>query len=267
MPTLRISKDGQPYVIASYRDEDETTGFTTWYPDFFANEQFQAIGIDEGGSFDWELFHELRNDGHLVPGREGVPGHNKAEIESFRSLDSEIQAYFHYIRDEASPDYKSLTHLFRACLGQVQRIEDHAVRETQFFAVAEGVKELIGTDISHGEKWEFALKCRDRLIRRTPDHLGERIRKYFGLDDDAWSRIRNTAPMEPSSHTAPPEEITVDPDNGAAPVSEVISRSGSLNQLGELLRYAYEQDCIPGNHVEIEVRVRRHYPANYPSQT
>jgi hypothetical protein len=257
MPSLRIRRDGQPYVIASYRDEDEATGFSTWYPDLFAIGQFQAIGIDEGGSFDWELFHELRKGGHLVLGNEGIPRRNIAEVESFRSLDSEIQAYFRYIREDASPDYRNITHLFKACLGQVQRTADHTVRETQFFAVAEGVKELINSGASNEEKREFAIKCRNRLIRRTPEHLGEKIRKYFGLDEDAWCRISNIAPMESSPHSASPEKIAVDPDNGSMPVSEVISRSGLLNQLGELLRYAYEQDLVPGNHVEIEVRVTR----------
>ncbi len=257
MPSLRIRKDGQPYVIASYRDEDEATGFSTWYPDLFAIGQFQAIGIDEGGSFDWDLFHELRKGGHLVLGNEGVPRRIVAQVESFRSLDSEIQAYFRYIREETSPDYGNLTHLFRACLWQVQRTEDHTVRESQFFAVAEGIKEIMNPNISHGDKREFAIKCRNRLIRRTPDHLGERIRKYFGLDEEAWRRIRNTSPMEPSPQSASPKEMTADTDNVSVPVSEAISRSGSLNQLGELLRYAYEQDLVPGNHVEIEVRVKR----------
>jgi hypothetical protein len=258
MPSLRIRRDGQPYVIASYRDEDEATGFSTWYPDLFAIGQFQAIGIDEGGSFDWELFHELRKGGHLVLGNEGIPRRNIAEVETFRSLDAEIQAYFRYIREEPSPDYGNLGNLFRACLWQVQRAGDHAVRESQFFSVAEGVKGLVESGVSDPAKRKFGKECRNRLIRRTPDHLSERIRKYFGLGEDSWNLIRSASssmsiqePVEPS----PVSEVDAAVED--LPLPEITCRTGGLDRLEELLRYAYGQSLINGNDVEIEVRVKR----------
>lgn len=258
MPTLRIRRDGQPYVIASYRDEDEATGFSTWYPDDFAVEQFQAIGIDEGGWFDWELFHELRKGGHLALGNEGVPRRNMAEVETLRSLDSEIQAYFRYITEEPSPDYGNLRNLFRACLGQVQRTADGVVRESQFFSVAEGVKGLLRLEGTDAAKREFAKECRNRLIRRTPDYLSERIRLYFGLDENSWNLITQ-APSANGIQPTDEQPQTGEAEESAAPLPlpEITIRSGGLDRLQDLLRYAYEQNLVHGNDVEIEVRVKK----------
>ncbi len=242
MPSLRFrEEDGKPYVRGRN---------STWYPDSYAMDKFHAMGLEDGGDFSWELFEELLGEEHLRTGLNGVPSHTTAEVEKFRNLDLEIQAYFDEIMEDSSRDFEDLGDVFQECLRQVLSVEDQQVRKSLFAAIAERIKGLINLYEDDEEMREFVLECKNRLIRRTPDQLCNGIRKFFELDELEWSRIRNAFSGEALS-----EEIAVGSVNESATVSGEASRSGPLDQLADLLRYAYEQELIPGNRVEFEVRV------------
>jgi len=250
MPSLRFRKDGQPFLVTSYREGDGSSGFTTWYPDNHAMDEFQANGIEAGGYVDWEQFHELRDEGHIVRGRDGEPGRNPHELESFRSLDAEVQEFFQHLHEEAEPDYENLGNLFREFLRQILRIEDLEVRSSQFYSVADSINDLLNLTEQEQEKREFGLSCRNRLIGRVPDRLCERLKKFFRIDEASWDQIRNLRHIPDIQPEAPAEESPTDSFYSGG----IASRSGSLDQLNELLRFAYEQNLIHGMEVEIEIR-------------
>ena len=242
MPYLRFrEEDGKPYVRGRN---------STWYPDDFAMDKFHAMGLEEGGDFSWELFDELLGEEHLRTGLNGVPSHTRDELETYRNLNLEIQAYFDDIKENASPDFEDLKDIFQECLRQVLCVDDSEVRKSLFFSVAEGVMGLIKLGDDHEEKRGFAIKCKNRLIRRTPHQFCIGIRKYFGLDEEEWNQIRSTPGGEGSI-----VGMGLISDNIISSISEVTSKSGGLDRLEDLLRYAYEQNLVHGNNVEIEVRV------------
>lgn len=255
MPTLRYRNDGVPYIVTSFRDEDEGVNtFATWYPNQTAVNQFNASQITDGDHLSWHLFHRLREEGHIVPGdgRGGI-ALPSGQIQEIQTTQNQIRVYFDYISLEQTPDYENLNQIFKGCLFEIRKYDSNDTQNDLYLTVAGEIRERLQDADCSPEKLEFFKGIRNSLISNIPARAERPIKVIFGLGDEEWECIRHQRPSVHHTNNGHMDQI-VAPVSVREPLFETLC--GSLESLSELLAFAYEKKSH-GMDVEIEVRIKR----------
>jgi hypothetical protein len=249
MPVLHYRVNGGSTFIRTSRNLDEEgVIFPVWSPDVYALRVFENLRIGDKGKIDWGLFFQLKEEDHIVLGGGGAPELHRDEITEAAAIHAYCARHFEYAQEgDCEQHFKELEDMFQNLMLMIQRTANKDVRRDQFLSIAQNIQDLLG--LGQELPNAYAICCRDRLIRRVPGELHRDLKAFFHITEEEWMKIRDIGDWTESlTVTITPPEIFASRDE--------IKRVGTLDQLSELLRFAYEKKSH-GMDVEIEVRMKR----------
>ncbi|MFZ0616663.1 MAG: hypothetical protein WAN16_09500 [Chthoniobacterales bacterium] len=248
MPVLHFRvKDGSPYIRTSRNHDEEGVIFPVWSTDDYALRVFENLRIGDKGKIDWGLFFQLKDEDHIIPGGGGAPEVHPNDIEHAQMIQELRNKFFMYALEGELEDAGELEELFQNVLLLIQRVPRGEFRNQHYLSLAERINDLQ----NHGGKVQvgYGQRGRDALIRRVPGELRRNLQAFFHLTDDEWHEILNTGiPLHADPLGSVPDTESVD-----RPLAEERCAVGGLDQVGDLLRFAYDQERL-GFEVELFVR-------------
>ncbi len=248
MPILHYRVDGgTPFIRTTTSDSEEGRIFPVWSPDSYALRVFEESRIQDKGKIDWDLFYQLKDEDHIVPGGSGAPEVHPNDIEQAQAIQELRDHYFEYALEGETGDEEELHEHFQNLLLLIQRVPKSELRNQHYLSLAERIKDLQSHE---GEvQKRYSQQGRDALIRRVPRELHRDLKAYFQLGEEVWRSILGVgAGTEVEALTIITPEVHSDHDE--------CKKVGELDQLSGLLKYAYEKQA-QGMEVEIEVRIKQ----------
>ena len=148
---------------------------------------------NEGDWIEWDIFYDLKVEGHIVCGAECHGGLEPDTLDLVEKIRDISRNHSRNAMDAEGEDFEDLEKDFDEILGLINAIRGNdELRSQQYLSLAAAAREFM--ESNNPELLQYGSKCQNMIIISIPGNTGEPLhadlRAFFHLDIDQWMNIR-----------------------------------------------------------------------------